>query len=123
MLQCLCVVWQDWSPQVCYPRTGTSMTRVSWRQQKLARKYRYTSLRTSTQLHPLRTQLHLVGFLTEPYPHGVREGLARLSISGTVGDVCRYNMLLGRLFAQTARTIVGRCGMNMEEIDLIGSHW
>ncbi len=67
-------------------------------------------------------RLHLVGFLTEPYSRDLRVDLTRLSTSGTVGEVCSYNVLLGRLFASAAGAVVAQCGMDMEEIDLIGSH-
>ena len=40
----------------------------------------------------------------------------------TVKDICRLNFLMGELFAQAACHIVKKAKMNLEDIDLIGSH-
>ena len=64
----------------------------------------------------------MVGFLTDRYPVGLKEDLLRICRCGSVEEVCSYNVLLGRLFAEAARAVVTQCGMEMQEIDLIGSH-
>ena len=75
-------------------------------------------------------RLTLLGFLTKPYPPGVREGLATLSAQsrgeegerGGVDDVCRYNFLVGHLFAEAAKDVVTQAGRSMNDITVIGSH-
>jgi anhydro-N-acetylmuramic acid kinase len=66
-------------------------------------------------------RLKLVQFLTKPYPAGVRDGITRLSTGG-VADVCRYNFLLGQLFAEAALEVVSKAGRSMSDITVIGSH-
>ena len=33
-----------------------------------------------------------------------------------------YNVLLGKMFAQAAQLVVDKCGLNMEDITVIGCH-
>ena len=67
-------------------------------------------------------RITLVHFLTKPYPPAVREGLTQLCSGGTVRDVCRYNFLLGVLFAEAAQQVVSEAGHSMNDITVIGSH-
>lgn len=72
-------------------------------------------------------RMKLLQFLTKPYPPGVREGLARLCRGeggggGAVADVCRYNYLLGQLFAEAAQEVVAKDRRSMSDIIVIGSH-
>ena len=72
-------------------------------------------------------RMRLLQFLTKPYPPAVREGLVRLCSGGegergVLGDVCRYNYLLGQLFAEAADEVVTRAGHSMSDITAIGSH-
>lgn len=57
-----------------------------------------------------------------PYPRGLKVELLRVCAGGTVEEVCSYNVLLGRLFADAARAVVARCGTEMERVTVIGSH-
>ena len=68
------------------------------------------------------SRMQLVGFLTHPYPPGLKKELLRMSLEGTVGEICRYHTLLGRLFAEAARAVVAKQHMEMESITVIGSH-
>lgn len=58
----------------------------------------------------------------------MREALFRLSEGeggggrGGVANVCLYNFLLGRLFAEAAQVIVAQAGHSMDDITVIGSH-
>ncbi len=69
-----------------------------------------------------RPRFHQVGFLTWPYSAGLKEDLVRISVDGKVAEVCAYNVLLGRVFADAARAVVTQAGRKMEEVALIGSH-
>ncbi len=64
----------------------------------------------------------MVGFSTRPYPEGLRADLTALCVSGTVTELCRYNALLGRVFADAAQEVVSGCGLSMDQISVIGSH-
>lgn len=77
---------------------------------------------TSGLLDLLSCRLRLLRYLTHPYPRGLRAELLQVCASGRVGEVCSYNVLLGRLFAEAARAVVASCGMEMESIAVIGSH-
>ena len=75
--------------------------------------------------------MKLLQCVTKPYPPAVREGLDRLCSGGggggegeggVLGDVCRYNYLLGQLFADAAHEVVSRGGYSMSDITVIGSH-
>lgn len=66
--------------------------------------------------------MQLAGFLTHPYPPGLKEQLLRVALDGTVGEICRYHTLLGRLFAEAVRAVVAKQHLAMESIAVIGSH-
>lgn len=87
-------------------------------------------------LPPLpRLSFRQLSYLTHPYPPSVKEDLLRMMDSEGEGgrrgergetlvlrDLCIYNALLGRIFADAAKAVVARAGMNMCEVALIGSH-
>ena len=64
----------------------------------------------------------MVGFASQPYSPSLQADLALLAREGRVADVCRYNFLLGRMFADAARAVVTECGLSMSQISVIGSH-
>lgn len=79
--------------------------------------------------HPIRgsvspgtLQLTPLAFLTHPYPASLKEELLRVSVGGGVEQVCRYNVLLGKVFAEAARGVVSRAGREMAQVSLVGSH-
>ncbi len=79
-----------------------------------------------------RLTFHQLSYQTHPYPPSVKEELLRMIDSegggGKSGDtsvlreLCIYNALLGRIFADAAKAVVAQAGMNMYEVALIGSH-
>ena len=73
-------------------------------------------------IHTHAHSLRQVGFLTHPYPEGLKDDLLRICSHGRVEEVCSYNVLLGRLFAEAAGAVVGQCGLEMGSISIIGSH-
>ena len=42
--------------------------------------------------------------------------------NGGVQEVCSYNVLLGKLFADAALTAMTTWGLRIDEVSLIGSH-
>ena len=69
--------------------------------------------------------------MTHPYPPPVRKDLLRMVEGGgsrgedereDVRDLCIYNALLGRIFADAAKAVVSKVGVNMSDVLLIGSH-
>ena len=67
-------------------------------------------------------RLKIVDFLTHPYPEKLKDDLHHLCTAGSTGDVCLYNVLLGKMFAAAAKLVVERCGLAMEDVAVIGSH-
>lgn len=64
----------------------------------------------------------LKAFLTHPYPAGLKGDLMRICSNGTVSEVCSYNVLLGKLFAEAAKAVAREGNVKMENISLVGSH-
>ena len=67
-------------------------------------------------------RLNVIGFDTYAYPEGVKEALIDLSDRGSVHDICLYNMLLGKLFAEAAKQISVKCRVPLKSVTVIGSH-
>ena len=49
----------------------------------------------------LEAKVELIHFITHPYPEGFKEKLLEISTTGkgSVDDICRYNVVLGEIFA------------------------
>jgi anhydro-N-acetylmuramic acid kinase len=63
--------------------------------------------------------VHVVTTATVPYPRGVREAILSVSNAAThTSTIARLNFLLGELFAEA----VGKTGVPLDTIELIGSH-
>ena len=71
-----------------------------------------------------RCQVELLAFENRPYPAKVREEIFALfqPEQATVDRVGQMNVLLGELYARSARSVVERAGLRLEDVDLIGSH-
>ena len=68
-------------------------------------------------------RIKIRGFITHPYPDGLKADLMRLCTGeGKVGEVCYLNALVGWLFADAAKALVAKCGLKIEDVDVIGSH-
>lgn len=76
-----------------------------------------------------------MSFLTYSYPPSVKEGLLQLigSVAMEGGEeemkgmsllrnVCAYNAIVGRVFADAAKSVVSQAGVNMCDVAIIGSH-
>lgn len=72
----------------------------------------------------LRARLRLVSGLTVPFPPADRDELFRMfdPPTATVDRLCRFSFRLGELFAEAARAVIARAGLDVSRVDLIGSH-
>ncbi|MFQ5751791.1 MAG: anhydro-N-acetylmuramic acid kinase [bacterium] len=72
----------------------------------------------------LQTELELVHFLTLPYPDGLKEKILEYSTpgQGSVDQICRLNVLLGEIFADAVKALLGAADAKPEQVDFIGSH-
>ncbi len=72
----------------------------------------------------LETKARLIEFITFPYPEGLKEKLLEISTpdKGTVNEICRYNVVLGEIFADAVKALLNKAGVNSGEVDFIGSH-
>ncbi|MCW3979557.1 MAG: anhydro-N-acetylmuramic acid kinase [Candidatus Bathyarchaeota archaeon] len=70
------------------------------------------------------TRLKIAGFRTYPYPLDLREAVFDLFDPGTstVDRICAMNFVLGEFFAECAVNVVEAAGVDLGEVDLIGSH-
>lgn len=72
----------------------------------------------------LEAKVELIHFITHPYPEGFKEKLLEISTpgKGSVDDICRYNVVLGEIFAEAVKALLNKAGVNSGEVDFIGSH-
>jgi anhydro-N-acetylmuramic acid kinase len=70
------------------------------------------------------TKARLIAFECLPYPPALRADVLALcdATTGRVDQVCRMNALLGEWFSEAARRVVRKAGLEMADVDLIGSH-
>ena len=64
----------------------------------------------------------MIGYETYAYPEGLKEALVDISDHGSVQDICLYNVLLGKLFAEAAKQITAKCRVSLKSVAVIGSH-
>lgn len=72
----------------------------------------------------LGARLRLVTGLTVPFPPADRDELFRMfdPQTATVDRLCRFNFRLGELFAEAALAVIAHAGLDVSQVDLIGSH-
>ena len=70
------------------------------------------------------TTVEEIAFETYEYPNGIKERIFRLfdADASSSASLCHMNFLLGGLFADAALDIAKKAGINIREVDLIGSH-
>jgi anhydro-N-acetylmuramic acid kinase len=70
------------------------------------------------------TKVQQLAFQTYPYPRGFKEFLMKNSDVRTarLDDIARLQIVVGELFADTAKAIARKAGIGVDKIDLIGSH-
>ncbi|BFU95119.1 MAG: Anhydro-N-acetylmuramic acid kinase [Nitrospira sp.] len=59
---------------------------------------------------------------TLPYPRTLQQRILTASVSGTVGEICHLNALLGEWFADAALQIIRAAKLRPSDVALIGSH-
>lgn len=70
------------------------------------------------------TRLRQIDFITLPFPEGFKELVLRNSQTGTsdVADIARLNFLIAQLYADAVRQLCEHAGVDIQDVDLIGSH-
>lgn len=70
------------------------------------------------------TILDVIDFESFPIRKGLKKFILKCSVnqSSSVEDICRLNVVLGFLFAESIKKIVSRNKLLTKDIDLIGSH-
>ena len=71
--------------------------------------------------HGLETQAEILAFRSEPFPDIHRDRIRTLG-TADAETICRYNFVLGELFAEAALRLIEEAGVSREAIDLVGSH-
>lgn len=72
----------------------------------------------------LTTQVELLAFQALPYGKNVRRRVFNLFQPETSGvdEICQMNFLIGEIFADAVHSVVRHAALDIDEIDLIGSH-
>ncbi|RLE67318.1 MAG: anhydro-N-acetylmuramic acid kinase [Thermoprotei archaeon] len=72
----------------------------------------------------VNTRYKILAYKTYPYPSEVREKIFSLfdPKTSTVDEICFMNFILGEIFAEAALKIAKEANIDIEDIDLIGSH-
>ena len=70
------------------------------------------------------TRFRLVEFAGLPYPPDLRREILEVSEaeSGNLDKICRLHVILGEWFARAALAVCRKAGVEMTNVDLIGSH-
>ena len=76
------------------------------------------------QGHGLGTQVELLAFYSHPFETEVRNRIFDLFQPETsrVHEICQMNFLIGEIFADAALAVIREAEIQVEEVDLIGSH-
>jgi len=74
-----------------------------------------TGRKHSLKARPLAAQ-------TLAYPRSLQRRILTASVSGTVGEICHLNALLGEWFADAALQVIRQAKLRPSDIALIGSH-
>jgi anhydro-N-acetylmuramic acid kinase len=72
----------------------------------------------------VKTRINQLGFLTFPFPPGLKEKLLENSATnnGNVTELCRLNFLLALIYADAIKLLCKEAGISLSKLDLIGSH-
>jgi len=74
--------------------------------------------------HGLEVKVKLVDFFTFSYPEGLKAKLLEISTrgKGSVNEICRYNVVLGEIFANAINALLKKAGADADDVDFVGSH-
>ncbi len=64
----------------------------------------------------------LLAYEEYPLDPGIRRGVRNLSGASSINEVCRYDAILGNLFAEAALNLIQKAGITPDSITAIGSH-
>lgn len=72
----------------------------------------------------IKTRIHQLGFITCPFPAGLKEKLLENSSinSGNVADICRLNFLIALVYADAVKLLCEKSGIPLNKVDFTGSH-
>ncbi len=70
------------------------------------------------------TKLNQIGFITYPFPKGLKQKLLDNSIinGGNVSDICRLNFLIAHIYADAVKSLCKKAKISLSKIDFIGAH-
>lgn len=76
------------------------------------------------QGHARESGIRLIAFETIPYPEPVRAELLALydEQSNAVARLCSLNVVVGECFAAATMDVAARAGIDLDQIEVIGSH-
>jgi anhydro-N-acetylmuramic acid kinase len=69
----------------------------------------------------METRCEIVAFSTTPFPERHRDQILGLG-TANAETLCRYNFILGELFADAALALLQQAGFKRAQVDLVGSH-
>jgi anhydro-N-acetylmuramic acid kinase len=69
-----------------------------------------------------RPALRLLAWDTLAFPAGLRERILAVASGGSTEEVCHLDAYLGELFAEAAARVAYQAGVELADVDLIGSH-
>ncbi len=69
-------------------------------------------------------RIEQIAFASTPYPEAVRALLLRNSVPATssVADLSQLNVRLAHIYAAAIRNVLGKAGLTLADLDLVGSH-
>lgn len=70
----------------------------------------------------IRSHVNLLFFKIFPYSADLVKRIKKVSLKGTVDEICHLNFLLGEIMAQAALFLMEEACIRPKEVDLIGSH-
>ncbi len=72
----------------------------------------------------VNTRVTQIGFITYPFPVGLKELLLENSSvnKGNVSDICRLNFLISLIYADAVFALCKKSKFDIKNVDLIGSH-
>jgi len=73
-------------------------------------------------VHFSDNKFKLIEYQQHSFPHDIRKTLKELTSESTIDQISRLDVRLGRLFGETALSLIKKCRINRNEINAIGSH-
>jgi len=70
----------------------------------------------------LGLKVRLVAQRQQAFSGALREKILRISLHGTVAEICELNFELGGHFAKSAAQVIRKAGLKLGDVALIGSH-